>query len=157
MKLVTSPNSWSCSVAALAMVLGVDYDFVIKKIGHDGSEIINSNLRPPGCYKGFHMQELIEVAIDEGYALTPIEAIPVQTATGVDEHVVVFPQYQDHEQRLQHHLNYCSKGIIMGKLDKYWHAVAWDGKMVFDPRGQVYPFDDCKINVASFWRFDFLI
>lgn len=154
MKLVTSPTVWGCSAAALAMVLDKDYDSIIKEIGHDGSKIVNPELQSPGCYKGFHMQELIEVAIDQGYAVTPIEVLPVQTAMGDDEHVVEFPQYRDHARRLQYHLNRVS-GIIIGKLEKYWHAVAWNGERVFDPRGQAYPFDDCKINIATFWRFDF--
>lgn len=154
MKLITSPVSWGCSAAALAMVLDEDYDFVIKEIGHDGSEIIHPNLLPPGCRKGFHMQELIEVALDLNYPVTPIEVLPVQTATGSDEHIVEFPKYYSHEKRLRFHLRQ-GKGIIIGKLEKYWHAVAWDGENVFDPRGQIYPFSDCKINVATFWRFDF--
>lgn len=154
MKLITSPVSWGCSAAALAMVLGKDYDFVIKEIGHDGSEIIRPGLQAPGGRKGFHMQELIEVAIDQGFTATPIEAIPVQTATGDDEYVVPFPQYYGHANRLQYHLERAS-GIIVGKLEKYWHAVAWHCERVYDPRGQIYPFDDCKINVATFWRFDF--
>ncbi len=157
MRLITSPVSWGCSAAALAMVLGKDYDFVIKEIGHDGSEVIHPELPPPGCFKGFHIQELIEVAIEHSYAVTPIEALPVQTATGDDEHIVEFSQYCSHETRLAYHFERCENGVILGKLRKYWHAVAWDGENVFDPRGQIYPRSDCKINVATLWRFDFLV
>lgn len=155
MKLITSPVPWGCSAAALAMVIGKDYDFIIEEIGHDGSEIINRDLMPPGCYKGFHMQELIEVAFGSGYAMTPIEVLPVQTATGDDEYDVEFAHYRNPGRRLRYHLSQ-GKGILVGKLNKYWHAVAWDGTEIFDPRGQIYSFDDCKINVATFWRFTFL-
>lgn len=155
MKLITSPVSWGCGAAALAMVLDKDYDFIIKAIGHDGSAVINPDLKPPGCYKGFHMQELIEAAITNGAMATPIEVLPVQTATGEDEHVVEFPKYPGNAERLRYHLSH-SPGIILGKLEKYWHAVAWDGVNVFDPRGQVYSYEDCKINIATFWRFTFL-
>jgi len=154
MKLITSPNAWSCSAAALAMVLKIDFDDVIKMIDHDGSEKINPELRSPGCYKGFHMQELIEVALELGYAVTPIEAMPVQTALGDDEYDVKIKKYYSSENRLQHHL-ILGRGILMGKLNRYWHAVAWNGSKIYDPRGQIYNYDDCKINIATFWRFDY--
>jgi hypothetical protein len=100
------------------------------------------------------MQELIEVALNHGYAVTPIELLPVQTATGDDEYDVEIKKYGTPDDRIQYHLA-VSKGILIGQLSKYWHAVAWDGEMVFDPRGRIYPFDDCKINLATYWRFDF--
>jgi len=153
MKLITSPNSWSCSAAALAMVLNIDFDETIKMIGHDGSEKINPQLRAPGCYKGFHMQELIEVALERGYAVTPIEACPVQTATGDDEYDVKIKKYVSPEARLVYYmLENC--GILMGKLNRYWHAVAWDSTMIHDPRGQIYRYDECQINVGTFWCFN---
>lgn len=156
MKLITSPNSWSCAAASLAMVLGIDFNDVIKSVGHDGSEIINPDLRKPGCYKGFHMQELIEIALAHHYAVTPIELQPVQTATGNDEYDVKIEMYKSPDRRLLHHMNR-NTGILMGKLNTYWHAVAWDGAMVYDPRGLIYPYGDIKINLAVFHRFDFFV
>jgi len=155
MKLITSPNAWSCSAAALAMVLRIDYDYVIQGVGHNGSEIINPRFRSPGCRKGFHMQELIEVALKHSYAVTPIELMPVQTALGNDEFDVKIKKYYSPEHRLRYHLDR-SIGILTGKLETYWHAVAWDSEKIFDPRGKTYSFDDCKINIATFWRFDFI-
>lgn len=155
MRLITAPNSWSCAAASLAMVLDIDFDEVIEMIGHDGSEKINPQLRSPGCYKGFHMQELIEVALGYNYAVTPIEAMPVQTALGDDEYDVEIKRYESSEDRLQYHL-IRSKGILIGKLNKYWHAVAWNSSKIYDPRGQTYPYSDCKINVATFWSFNLI-
>lgn len=156
MKLVTAPDSWSCGAAALAMVLDVDYSGIVSRIGHDGSEIINEDLRPPACHKGFHIQELIEVALENGYAVTPIECMPVQTATGEDEHDVKIKRYESIADRLEHHM-FWNDGILMGQIPGgFWHAVAWDHStiQVFDPRGKIYPYYDIKINLASFHRFD---
>ncbi len=153
MILLKQPNSWSCSITAAAMVMGVAVEELIAKVGHDGSEIIHPDLKGPAQRKGFHTQEIIDIALARGFAVTPIEPRPVQTVYGDDEFVLQFD-----ENRFHNHLK-CCDGILCGKARTYWHAVAWnheEGK-IYDPQGRIYPLDDCKINIQIFWRFNNII
>lgn len=153
MKLIKQPNSWSCTVAAAAMVLDCEIKEIIDYVDHDGSEIILPNLKPPGCYKGFHIQEIIDVVLLMGYTMTPIEARPVQTPTGYHEFEInKWGQFKSSEDRFHYHLTR-ENGLLIGKAREYWHTVAWDSSTwrVFDPQGRIYNLDDCKIAIAQFW------
>ena len=150
MILLTQPNSWSCSLAAAAMVTDISIEELTTLIGHDGSAIVNPDLPSPANRKGFHNQEIIDAVLRLGFAVTPIHPHPIQTVYGYDEYVLPFD-----EQRFHNHLK-CCDGMLCGKARKYWHAVAWDhssGK-IYDPQGRIYSLDDCKISIEIFWRFD---
>lgn len=151
MKLKKQPNSWSCSIAALAMVLDIEIKDVIELIGHDGSEIVAQHLRPPGCYKGFHSQELIDVALSQGYSMTCIEAMPVQTSDGKFEYLIKkWGQFITSSERFEHYfLN--NKGIILGRARQYHHMVAFDRGTIYDPRGRIYSMHDCTIKIQMLW------
>ncbi len=146
MRLITQPNSWSCALASTAMLLDCSIRELITAIGHDGSEIIHPKLNDPASRKGTHLQEIIDVCLQFGVALTPIEARPVQTPDGVNEFEIKFP-----ESRFLTHLANNS-GLITGMARKYYHTVAWDGSKIYDPNGFIYDFDDIKINVQCFWK-----
>lgn len=153
MKLIRSTKSWNCVLAAAAMVLGTTVQELEEIIGHDGSEIINPELKPPGDRKGFHMQEIIDAANNLGYAVTVIDARPIQTATGRDKFEINFPNFKSAEDRFRHYLDN-NIGILCGIAPSgYWHGVAWDGKNVYDPQGRVYSLSDIKIKVQLFWVF----
>jgi len=149
MNLIRATNFWNCTLAAAAMVMDCSLQGLEKLIGHDGSEIINPTLNPPLNRKGFHMQEIIDAAFKIGYSLTPVEASPVQTATGHDRYTIF--RGTAAKKRLNDYLiNF--RGIIVGpKPNNVWHAVAWDGLNVYDPIGKIYPLDDIKINIKLFW------
>lgn len=74
---INNPNAWSCLPTAFAMALGVDLNYILKDIGHDGSEITHAGLPEPLNRRGFHMQELIKVATQRDHAVTPIELAPM--------------------------------------------------------------------------------
>jgi len=153
MKLIKSTNYWNCSLAAMAMVVDEPIEWLEKLIGHDGSEVINEKLKSPGNRKGFHTQELIDAALALNYAMIPIEAVSIQTATGVDKYGIKFANFDSNEERFDHYLA-GTKGILMGKAPSgYWHAVAHDDGTVYDPRGMIYPLDDIKIAVQLYWLF----
>lgn len=153
MDLIHSTNFWNCTLAAAAMVTGKSLEELIELIGHDGSEIIHPELNPPGNRKGFHMQEIIDACLELGWAIVPIEAIPAQTATGVDCYTLESKRFKNHEDRFLHHL-LGSKGILLGATKGYWHAVAWNGKKIFDPRGKKYTLSEAKgIDFKIYYRF----
>jgi hypothetical protein len=52
--------------------LEVDVDKIISLTGHDGSDIQWPQLKPPRCYRSWHIQELIKVCLSLGYAVTEI-------------------------------------------------------------------------------------
>ncbi|GAH02488.1 unnamed protein product [marine sediment metagenome] len=85
------------------MVLDCEIKELIQHIGHDGSEIIAPHLKPPGCYKGFHDQEIIDVALLRGYSMTLIETLPVQTPDGKFEfELTKWNRFNNNMDRLQH-------------------------------------------------------
>jgi len=149
MKLITQPNAWSCTFAALAMVFDCTIKEIIDYVGHDGSEILNT-LPEPACRKGLHIQEGIDVANVFGLSMTPIEAQPVQLNSEQHEFdLTKWGMFPTTEDRFRFYLDY-NIGIIVGKARKHWHTVAWDG-VIYDPQGRIYSLDDCKINIQTFW------
>jgi len=59
-----SPWPWGCRWTAW-----------LDRIGHDGSQIVNS-LPEPLCRRGFHPQEFMDLCLDQHYAVTRIELMP---------------------------------------------------------------------------------
>lgn len=155
MRLITGPNSWSCLLASAAMVMNKHPDVLAEYIGHDGSEIVFPDLKDPARRRGFHVQEIIDCASVYGYAVTPIEALPVSTPDGEREYPVPFMDLGN-EVRFRMYLD-SHIGIIVGRTRLWGHAVAWDGSQVYDPRGHITSLDDCKIDISTFWCFDKII
>ena len=139
--------AWSCLAESAAMALNMPYADLIKEIGHDGSEIIFPELPEPGKRRGFHMQEIIDVAIKKGYAVTPIEPLPCSTPDGLKVYTVHFEI-----KRFQNHLEN-TRGIITGMKRKWRHAVYWADSYILDPIGKVYNFDSLNMNIDCFWLF----
>ena len=154
MKLITQPNSWSCTVAAAAMVFDCTIQEIIDQIGHDGRAVVHSHLKTPGCYKGFHIQEIVDVAvIFFECSMTKIETAPVQTPDGKSEfEITKWGLFSNNEKRLEHYLSR-GNGLIVGKAREYHHTVAWNYEtwQIYDPQGRVYNLDDCKIDISDFW------
>lgn len=142
MRLIKQPNNWSCTATAVSMLLDCKIEDIFNRVGHTGSEIIFPNLPDPAGRKGIHIQEIIDFV-----PLIPIEYEPWQTPNGVDK----YPVYTDYKSRFYNHLN-LEPGLIVGVAKDHWHTVAWDGKRVYDPQGSIYPFNDIKIDVQTFWK-----
>lgn len=154
MKLITNPNFWSCLLASAAMALDTTMDELIKMIGHDGSPIVFPKLPEPARRRGHHYQEIVDCAIKLGYTMTPIEALPYATPDGKSEFPIDFKI--SHERRLSSHMA-SSKGIITGLASTWRHAVYWDRNLVYDPRGKVYRFSDCKMIIDTYYRIDKIV
>lgn len=151
MKLVRSPNAWSCPLATAAMVFDYDIEDFMLLIGHNGYKKIHPQLPSPACYKGFHMQEIVDAALVLGYSMTLIEAQPVQTPDGVAKHVLTkFPRFNNHVDRFVYYVN-TTKGLLVGKTRQWWHTCAYDHGTVYDPRGRVCPLEELPMILHSLW------
>ncbi len=137
----------NCLAVASAMALGITYDQLIKSIGHDGQKIIFPDLPDPGKRQGFHIQEVVDVAIKMGIAVTPIEALPYSTPDGQKVYGVNFKI-----KRFQNHL-IGSRGVITGMKKKWRHAVYWDGKYVCKYVNLSCTIENLNMDIDCFYRF----
>lgn len=154
MKLITSDNSWSCMAAAAAMVSGTSVAYITHMLGHDGSD------HPwPAPYehlhRGFHIHEIIDLFwLQFQQSLTPFVRKPTcQPHPDAPEIPARLPYSRDPEEWFQHVLLW-NWGIITGIGKGLGHAVAWDGREVFDPRGYRYPYRLCaehNFDPDTFW------
>ena len=151
MQLLDSHAAWGCLLTSAAMVLGKTNAEMIELIGHDGGAIVFDGMPGPTKRQGFHIQEVIKVALALGVAVTAIEVLPCSTTDGKNNFDILFRDTP--AERLGWHMNN-SIGIITGQGRRFPHAVAWDGARIFDPQGRIYGFDDIKIGVQVYYRFD---
>lgn len=177
MYLQTQPNKWSCLPTALANALRDDVRIYWDYLGHDGSEIVWPELPEPQCRRGFHIQEMVDLAYKLGRLLVPIEmeslvqkdvtqawmdlgneiqSLVVNGGDGkrltdlylnMGRLIVPFPRMTPIEFYFGKH-----DGILLGKGSRgRSHAAAWNHKeqLVYDPCGEKYTLDHFK--VTEFW------
>jgi hypothetical protein len=119
-KLQVTPNSWSCMPTALAILLDEPVDKIIKLIGQDGSE------------RGFHIQELILVALKYNKALIHLDMYARVSYRGEE-----FNEYDD--SNIIYEMMKYNEGILLGTTKNGQpHSVAWDKEKIFDPTGHIY-------------------
>lgn len=144
-------NRWSCSVQAASKILGITTDELIKKIGHDGSQIVFPKLPEPMCRAGFHIQEIQDVAAKLGYMVMTIEARPVATPDGIHTREIYTDEYKLSERMHWYFDNF--NGIAVGQ--KYtgitWHYNVWKGQHWFDAGGR--ELQSPNIQIAYFYAF----
>lgn len=127
-----------CLVYSLAMLLDEDPDVLIEELGHDGTGKWFPKWEIPYCYRGHHMQEVVDVCIRRGVCLTPIEVFPRVASQrdpsdwralwSVEYAVIRFKKMVEGRP-----------GILIGNAKNGGgHACAWDGNIVFDPNGRNY-------------------
>jgi hypothetical protein len=127
------------------MVLEVSTNWLIEKIGHDGSEVWWPGLPEPTCRRGFHIQEIIDIAFACGFTVTPFEARPVSRG-GTD---IILPFRYPASYRI---LSIASgqPGVATGvNAAGIPHAIAWDGSRVLDCAGRITRLEDFGLQV--FW------
>jgi hypothetical protein len=86
---------------------------------------------------GYHSQELIEVLLKRGFAVTAIERHPVaQNPLTLDTRPIEFQEGND-ERFSRHLLN--GVGVLMGKtpFNSKPHAVSWTGLHVRDSKTKI--------------------
>ena len=149
MKLVKNPNEYSCMLASFAMLLNEPMDVLVEELGHDGSEIWWPELF--GCmqYRGFHVQEFLDLCYKRGKIIFPVESVltlgfpPIQEAKSIK---------MDNEKRFKMYTR-SFKGILYGLVPstRIFHACAWDRKKVYDPRGKVTDLASVDLAILAFY------
>ncbi len=136
---IPTTNPWSCLPASFSMACGVPFNSFIGLLGHDGSDLPYTD---KAFHAGFHPQECVEVAQTLGWACTPIELFPKITPNYKEERVISFRC--GNMARFLQHLTSCRAGVIEGysPIRKLGHAVAWDGLLIYDPRGRTFSFSE---------------
>jgi hypothetical protein len=157
MDLQQRPEPWMCMPLAFAMALDTPVADLLAAIGHDGSEIVFPSLPEPLRRRCFHVQELIQVALARGLAVTPVELFPVLQSIEAGPHKTVL--YPDNNwQRFEETIR-ASRGVIDGTGARYGHVVAYDHGRVYDPRGPDYDYSRLACEAHQFytrcaWRID---
>ena len=158
MKLQQRTEPWMCMPLSFAMALDMPVADILAAIGHDGSAIVFPTLPEPQCRRCFHVQELIQVALSRGFAVTPVELFPVLQPTEVGPfHKTVL--YRDNNwQRFEATIR-ASRGVMDGTGARFGHVVAYDQGRIYDPRGSVYDHSRLACEAHQFytrcvWRID---
>lgn len=164
MKALKSPNSWSCLPTAFAIALEVPLDAVLAILGHDGSEERFPSLDGPRSRRGFHLQELVRMCLDDGIAATLIEMLPA--ITPFDKPVPYGSEEGEIEWFFQNLRD--SEGILESRNPTgNGHALAYSGHgdciEVCDPHsGATFHIDDLTdlekrgLFVFNLWRLDII-
>ena len=149
MDLIKGENNLDCILAAAAMVMDIDLVELKKLIGHDGSEIIFPNSPEPYCCRGFHIQEIIDQAFLNGWSV-----MYIQREFGLEPFIGEDPPFIINvpDKRMATYLKKFP-GIIAGANNNKNHAVAWNGKMIYDPSGRIYSLREFNYNIQEFWAF----
>ncbi len=159
MVLQQRPEPWMCMPLAFAMALDIPVANLLEEVGHDGSKLAFPNLPEPACRLGFHVQEMILVALKLGKAVTPVELFPVlQSADGRQTQTILYP---DNNWALFAHVIETSRGVIDGTGFRLGHTVAYDHGRIFDPKGCEYAYSRIACEAHQFftrcaWRIDTL-
>lgn len=161
MDLLKKPERWMCLPTAFAMALGMPLRDVLDLIGHDGSEIVWPNYPEPQCRRGFHTQELIDVAVRAGYAVTPIQLFPaLAPSERAQPLAITWGSQQGNWARFRLAIRR-GRGVITGRDQRHGkgHAVAYDHGAICDPDGEVYRYSRRECEQRGFivdcaWRID---
>jgi hypothetical protein len=131
------PKRWQCLPTTFAMLTGLTPKGVMTYIGHDGSDITHPGLPEPLKRRGFHIQEIIDVAFELGYAMTEIQyyysITPLSTIAGMQ-----IIEGDDASRRFEEHIHE-SRGILATHTKVGGHSWAYENGIVYDPDGKQPP------------------
>jgi len=137
MKLLTMKGPM-CMVYSSAMALGCDPQDICDYLGHNGMDEWWPEIPKPGCYRSFHIQEIITYAINVlQIGLVPIEVYP-NSRPNATAKIKTVASLEVLEERF---INLISGriGILIGEnVFGQPHAVAWNEDICYDPVGQKY-------------------
>ena len=113
-------------------------EWLIRDVGHDGMAVWWRDKPPPDCYRGFHIQEIVDVCLKHDVKLVHIEGMPVSSHKEIWSRDECLNRFSNYTQRYN--------GIFIGKT----HAVAWLEERVYDPRdGSIH--DAFNMPIKEFW------
>jgi hypothetical protein len=127
------------------MAIGRSVDDILQLLGHDGSDRQWPDLSEPLCRRSFHIQELVKLAWNLGYAMTPIEAYSRMTPLSLQR-----PLFIDNSVFFDEIVS-TTRGVITGHTT-IGHATAYDHGLICDPRGMTYRLqDNTDFSAESVW------
>jgi hypothetical protein len=158
MKLITTTNN-DCVAASLAMLFDVDLGYI--------ETLLFTALTKPfsGQWSGFpkvpDMNIICDWACQRGTALVPFEYDPQCTPHKSCPPVSVYPQttrcpHETADAAFDKQMEY-GPGLIEGTIigREVGHMCAWDGKVIYDPRGYCYTRNVAKekfgYQITRFW------
>ena len=144
MKLQKAKVNDTCLLTSFAMALDVDQSRLMLTIGSDPHEKLWPDLLEPECFRGHHIQEMIDAALDMDYAVTEIQVRPSFWQLGLSQVIPLLDN--DGTHRLLYHVE-----NTQGVFRLATHAVAWDGKMVYDPQGTMYRIETILNQIQSYY------
>lgn len=112
---------------------------LLDELGSTGLELTRPGLPPPDCYRGHHIQEILDLCLRRDVYLTLVQPMP--TLPGKPPRPIYTSE--EAEERFQR-LVTGNPAILVGRN----HAVAWDGYSVYDPNGRIYKITQFGIREA---------
>jgi len=121
------------------MALDMPVASLIERLGHDGGEIIFPDLPEPANRRGHNIYELIQVAVDLGYAVTPIPLRAAITPANDPQRQVIIGTDVENWSRFTRHLR-SSQGVIECFGPRLYHLLAYEQGHIFDPDGKQFSY-----------------
>ncbi len=172
MKLQRTPARGLCILASFAMALNVPAQELLDRIGDEWQTLAFPGLPVPYCWRGVHIQELILLALEYGYAVTPIELLPQTTSPQIlnprtrqpyRKVVVLRGETEEANWRVFRRTIMDCSGVLTGALTllrfNRGHAVAFEKGVIFDPDNDAFMYSTQQCETRNFfanciWRFD---
>jgi hypothetical protein len=139
-KLLKQPND-SCLIYSTAMVLDVAPEKVINLLGHDGQEEWFPLAPPDRRKRGVHIQEIQDLLWELGWRLMLVELMPASAPAGRTH---MYREIWPADRAIERFKRYIDGrwAILIGQVPSgNYHACAWDGEKILDPRGFYDPPD----------------
>lgn len=131
MNLLIQSNEWSCLPTAVSMVLDVMPKEIYDFLGHDGSEIIQSDEPYPYNHRGFTVEEMAWYCCMHGISM-------MYLSNDLSFSCIPILMHND--------------AVLLGQIDDKSHAVAWDRVSILDPVGKRYSISQFLIEGILLFR-----
>jgi len=163
MQLQVMPAQGLCLPTSFAMALDMPVESLLSQL-RGWHDVIFPGLPEPLCWRGVHIQEVIRLALNYGYAVTPCEMFPqiAPPRPGYENYVVTTES--DDNQCAFGDVILLSRGVVTGlrgvpMTGMVGHAAAYDHGFLYDPNGYEYAFGLEACEEQSFfpqcaWRVD---
>jgi len=135
------------------MALDIPVEDAVRLVGHGGGAIVFPELNEPMCRRGFHQQELVELAIRFEVYPVPYQLFPcTRSECGRYTYTLHARDWRVSERRKAfHELIANTHGVLEGKGESCHHAVAYDHGRILDPDGQEFQFSLKNCEAQGFY------
>lgn len=146
--LIQPQDEPNCLVYSAAMIMGCEPDEILRYIGHHGQEVWWPEAKGNAKFRGVHIQEIVDFALETGWSITPIDLYPMSAPLGFEKSARKLWLEDECRTRFITWLQFFPAILIHPS-----HATAWDvvTKKVFDPNGLIREIEHLQIIEA--WVF----